>query len=919
MTGRVLDETKAGVPGATVIVKGSTRGVITGNDGTFSIDVKPTDVIEISYLGYETQSIPVGTKTNIVTELVRKVSELEAVTVVAYGKQRKESIIGAINTIDAGELEVASGSLSSNLAGKLAGIVVMQRTGEPGSSAEFWIRGQSTFGAKTTPLVLVDGIEASLAQVNPNDIESVSVLKDASACSIYGAKASAGVVLITTKSGKAGTLKVNYNGRYGVSWNTTSTDFITSGYDYVKLTNEFCYPSKGYVGWNYTDEEMQMLYDRRNDKTEHPDRPWVITDSNGKYRYLGNWYDYMFKRSRPETEHNISLTGGNDKINYYVSGRYLYREGLFNHGAEDIYNGYSFRTKIAAEVTPWMHYSNNISMEVTDYKYGGYWEQDGSEELNSNGILFNVANNISPTFVPVNPDGTTFVYSNGIQFANSPIASGRGGVFADGRNKNSRKNNYYIITNRVTFDLTRNKDLKLNADYTYRRRDNLGAYRSYPTANTWNATQTAVVDFTNGSIYDFYQEDRYYYNGHVVNAYLDYGHSWGKHNFSAVAGGNFEDFRSSKLSVRQKGSLSEKLSFINMAQGEIERCVESNTAYRTLGYFARANYDYAGKYLFEVSARYDGSSRFAANDRWGFFPSASAGWRISEEKFWEPMRNWWDNAKVRFSYGSLGNQQVSNYYYIETISTGQLGYTFNGTEKANYASASNPISDGLTWETVVTYNLGFDLGFLKNRLNVTADLYIRDTKDMLTTSLTLPDVFGAPSPKENCADLRTKGYEITVSWRDRHMVAGKPFSYGISASLGDYKSKITKYKNDDMLLTDHYVGETLGELWGYRTDGLFKTDEEAARYQAQINDKAVNNRVYTSSDASAAHLMAGDVRFRDLDGNNIINNGDGTVKNPGDMRVIGNSLPRYTYSIRGDLNWNGFDFAVFFQGVGKID
>ncbi|KAA3348109.1 TonB-dependent receptor plug domain-containing protein, partial [Akkermansia muciniphila] len=383
------------------------------------------------------------------------------------------------------------------------------------------IRGAVSLNSGS-PLVLVDGIEASLTQVNPNDIESVSVLKDASACSIYGAKASAGVVLITTKSGKAGTLKVNYNGRYGVSWNTTSTDFITSGYDYVKLTNEFCYPSKGYVGWNYTDEEMQMLYDRRNDKTEHPDRPWVITDSNGKYRYLGNfdWYDYMFKRSRPETEHNISLTGGNDKINYYVSGRYLYREGLFNHGAEDIYNGYSFRTKIAAEVTPWMHYSNNISMEVTDYKYGGYWEQDGSEELNSNGILFNVANNISPTFVPVNPDGTTFVYSNGIQFANSPIASGRGGVFADGRNKNSRKNNYYIITNRVTFDLTRNKDLKLNADYTYRRRDNLGAYRSYPTANTWNATQTAVVDFTNGSIYDFYQEDRYYYNGHVVNAYL---------------------------------------------------------------------------------------------------------------------------------------------------------------------------------------------------------------------------------------------------------------------------------------------------------------------------------------------------------------------------------------------------------------
>ena len=637
LKGVVKDNLGLPVPGATIIVDGTNNGTTTMSNGDFSLEnVKLPAKLVISFIGYQPRTVEANSYAAIDITLVESSAAIDEVVVVGYGQQKRVNVTGAVGTISGKDL---NNRPVTNTAAALQGadpslLLTLGSGSIEGKNYDVKIRGAVSLNSGS-PLVLVDGIEASLAQVNPNDIESVSVLKDASACSIYGAKASAGVVLITTKSGKAGTLKVNYNGRYGVSWNTTSTDFITSGYDYVKLTNEFCYPSKGYVGWNYTDEEMQMLYDRRNDKTEHPDRPWVITDSNGKYRYLGNfdWYDYMFKRSRPETEHNISLTGGNDKINYYVSGRYLYREGLFNHGAEDIYNGYSFRTKIAAEVTPWMHYSNNISMEVTDYKYGGYWEQDGSEELNSNGILFNVANNISPTFVPVNPDGTTFVYSNGIQFANSPIASGRGGVFADGRNKNSRKNNYYIITNRVTFDLTRNKDLKLNADYTYRRRDNLGAYRSYPTANTWNATQTAVVDFTNGSIYDFYQEDRYYYNGHVVNAYLDYGHSWGKHNFSAVAGGNFEDFRSSKLSVRQKGSLSEKLSFINMAQGEIERCVESNTAYRTLGYFARANYDYAGKYLFEVSARYDGSSRFAANDRWGFFPSASAGWRISEEKF----------------------------------------------------------------------------------------------------------------------------------------------------------------------------------------------------------------------------------------------------------------------------------------------
>lgn len=921
--GVVRDAAGNPVIGATVVVDGTTIGTTTSADGVFELsNVKLPATLLVSFIGYQTRTLEVKTFATLEVELQESMAAIDEIVVVGYGQQKRANITGAVGTISGKDL---NNRPVTNTAAALQGadpsmLLTMGSGSIEAKNYSVKIRGQVSLNSGS-PLILVDGVEASLAQVNPNDIESVSVLKDASACAIYGAKASAGVVLINTKSGKSGSLKVNYNGRYGVSWNTTSTDFMTSGYDYVTLTNEFAYPSRGFNGWNYSDEEMQMLYDRRNDRTENPERPWVITDSNGKYRYLGNfdWYGYMFKRSRPETEHNISFTGGNEKIDYYVSGRYLYREGLFNHGAEDIYNGYSFRAKINAEVAPWLHYSNNISFESTNYSYGGYWEQDGSEDLASQGILFNVANNISPTFVPVNPDGTTFLYSNGIQFANSPIASGRGGVFADGRNKNARKNNYYILTNRLTFDLTSNKDLKLIADYTYRRRDNLGTYRSYPTANTWDSTQSKIVDFTNGSIYDFYQEDRYYYNGHVVNAYFDYSHSWGDHNFAAVAGGNFEDFRSSKLSVRQKGSLSEDLSFINMAQGEIERAVESNTAYRTLGFFARANYDYRGKYLFEVSARYDGSSRFAAGDRWGFFPSASAGWRISEEKFWEPLRRWWDHAKIRFSYGSLGNQQVSDYYYIDKISTGQLGYTFNGLDKASYASASDPLTDGLTWETVITYNLGADLGFFNNRLNLSADFYIRDTKDMLTTSLTLPDVFGAPSPKANCADLRTKGYEITISWRDQRTVAGKPFSYGLAASLGDYKTTITRYKNDDLLLSDRYEGQTLGEIWGYRTAGLFKTDEEAARYQATIDDKAVNNRVYTSGDASMAHLMAGDVRFVDLNGDNIINNGNGTLNDPGDMEIIGNNLPRYTYSIRGDLNWNGFDFAVFFQGVGKID
>ena len=388
--GVVVDKSGMPILGATVVEKGTTNGVSTGIDGDYAIRAAgPESVIEVSYVGYKTVSLVASSSLLAHLTLEEDAMGIDDVVVIGYGTVKKNDMTGSVVAIKAEEFNRgAVVSTQDMLKGKVPGVHIIPGDGGPGSSATIRVRGAASLNASNDPLIVIDGVPIAvdggkgmanpLETINPNDIESVSVLKDASACSIYGAKASAGVVLITTKSGKAGTLKVNYNGRYGVSWNTTSTDFITSGYDYVKLTNEFCYPSKGYVGWNYTDEEMQMLYDRRNDKTEHPDRPWVITDSNGKYRYLGNfdWYDYMFKRSRPETEHNISLTGGNDKINYYVSGRYLYREGLFNHGAEDIYNGYSFRTKIAAEVTPWMHYSNNISMEVTDYKYGGYWEQD---------------------------------------------------------------------------------------------------------------------------------------------------------------------------------------------------------------------------------------------------------------------------------------------------------------------------------------------------------------------------------------------------------------------------------------------------------------------------------------------------------------------------------------------------------------
>jgi TonB-linked SusC/RagA family outer membrane protein len=341
------------------------------------------------------------------------------------------------------------------------------------------------------------------------------------------------------------------------------------------------------------------------------------------------------------------------------------------------------------------------------------------------------------------------------------------------------------------------------------------------------------------------------------------------------------------------------------------------------------NYDWKGRYLVELSGRYDGSSRFPKGQRWGFFPSASAGWRISEEPFFKPLKSWWSNAKVRVSYGSLGNQQVSDYYYWDTIKTGSQSILLNGTTKSSFAQGTVPVSSDLTWETVITQNLGFDLGFFQNRLNVTADLFIRDTKNMLTKAMTLPSVYGSAAPKTNAADLRTKGYEIVVSWKDGFKLAGKDFTYSVAGSLGDYKTTITKYDNPTNLLSDHYVGKVLGDVWGYTTDGLFATDEEAADYASKVNDKIPNKGLY-SGKAPNNVLMSGDIKYLDLPtvdtdgdgipdkGDGVSNTGDNTLANPGDRRIIGNTKPRYIYSLKGDLQWMGFDLSVFFQGVGKV-
>ncbi|MCR5519710.1 MAG: TonB-dependent receptor [Bacteroidales bacterium] len=931
-SGKVLDENGEPLMGASVLVKESGQFATTDIDGQFSLeDLKFPASITVFFLGYDDYTVTLdGNETFPYTISMKGQNLLDEIVVVGYGTQKRVNLTGAVSVIDGKELNARPvTNTAMAIQGADPSLILTNSSGSiDGTNYSVNVRGKLSLNSGS-PLVLVDGIESSLTQTNPNDIESVSVLKDASACAIYGAKASAGVILITTKSGAEGDAKVTYNGRFSVSTNTTSTDFITTGYDYVTLTNDFYKTFKGKGAWTYSDEQMQMLYDRREDKTENPARPWVIPDATGTYTYvyLGNfdWYDYMFNRTRPETEHNVTLRGGTDKVRYYASARYLYREGLFAGEAQDTFNSVSLRGKIDAKMNKWLDYSTNISLERTKYDWGGFWEMDGSAGFTSTGILWNVTQNVGPNYVPFNPDGTIAMVPGFMADATSPLMSGRGGVFMDGRNTNLNLNNYWTWTHRLTAHIA--KGLNFITDYTYRRRDRRSNNRSLPTANSYDNVNQRMYEgnglvggyFSNGSVYDFTREYRYMQDGNIVNAYFSYDNTFGNHHVSATLGANYDDYWGSSITIQQKGSLSDALSYINMANGEIEKASQSNSSYRTLGFFGRVNYDWKGKYLLELSGRYDGSSRFPADHRWGFFPSASAGWRMSEEPFWDAIKPYVSSAKLRVSYGTLGNQQVDNYYYWEELKTGLLsGYTFDGLNNAGYAYAEAPVSSSLTWETVISKNLGVDLGFLRNRLTLNADFFIRDTKDMLTSAMALPYVYGESAPKENAADLRTKGFELALSWKDNVSLGGKPLYYGVTATLGDFVSKITRFSNETKLLSENYVGKQLGDIWGYRTDGVFATDEDAALYEQTIDSFSTANKGINSQAAPYNHLMAGDIIYKDLNGDGKINTGDNTLNNPGDREVIGNNLPRYNYALKGDFSWNGIDLSVFFQGVGKL-
>ena len=892
--GVVTDTTGETVIGASVVVKGTTNGTITGLDGDFSLSgVTKGSILVVSFVGYQNTEVKWnGQPLTIVLKEDTKV--LDEVVVVGYGTQKKANLSGAVAAVDG---KVLQDRPITNIGQGLQGVVpnlniTMNNGGAPGATSSFNIRGNTSLNGGS-PLVLVDNVQMDANLVNPDDIESISVLKDAASASIYGARAAYGVILITTKKGKKSdkpTVSLSATGY----WQSPALTFHNvNSMQYLTMMDE-AYQNDGGSGHYFKSQVYQYAEDYFNGKYDSP----VFFDTaydTYKYGYCGNtdWWDELYKTSFSQI-YTANISGGNDRTTYYASVSMNDQGGILKAG-DDKYNKYNANVNISSNITKWLNVSAKIAHTYTDelHPTGGTTAMNSTAYSGLSSYSGMMKGDLSPLMPVKHPDGH---YAGQGSYTN-PVA-----IMEQGGNAQYKQNDLWMTG---AVKITPIKGLVINADYTWnfygkssnQHVQNFYDYTAVPgTENYYPWTNPSSVTVTNN--------DDYY---NAFNAFAEYTFSLKeKHNFKVMVGYNQENKHKKYHYAGRKNLIDSSNPSLNLAYGDMAMN-GSETHWSVNGFFARINYDYKGKYLLELNGRYDGSSKFPHGDRYAFFPSASVARRVSEEKFWEPIRGWFDNFKLRASYGSLGNQALDesrygNFPYLATygINT-KYGALLNGTRPVA-VSVPGLVSASFTWETVNQIDFGFDASFFGGRLNTSFDWYRRNTKDMLTAGQALPAVLGTSVPQENAADMKTVGWEVSLEWNDR---LSNGFGYHIKGVLSDYQASITKFSNPTKLLGTHYVGEKLNEIWGYVSNGLFQSDEDA---------KAADQ-----SYLSGGSWGAGDVKYEDLNNDGKIDIGKNTLDDSGDRKIIGNSTPRYSYGITAGFDYKGFDFEMFWQGIGKRD
>ncbi|MES3016813.1 MAG: TonB-dependent receptor [Bacteroidota bacterium] len=891
--GKVTDSKGISLPGASVKIKGTSQAVSTDANGEFSFSgLNENAILVISYTGFVTREVQAGNNPEITIALTEDVLALESVVVVGYGTQKKSNLTGAVDQVGSEYFEERPmANITRGLQGVLPNLNIKMNDGKPTRSAAYNIRGStsiSTSGPPPNALVLIDNVQGDPSNLNPNDIESVTILKDAASAAIYGSRGAFGVVLITTKSAKADRITVNYGTNYSNNQRTTTPDLVTDGYTWAKSFEEAFYAWNDYLTKPVNiDGKLlfsQAYLDELKKRSDDPSLSKYGIDASGNYAYYGStdWMKELYRNSNSSMEHALSISGGTEKVRLVVSGRYFMQDGIFRYNP-DKFNKYNLRAKGDIKINNWLSVNANLDYSNNDYRY----------PLTSQGGVHAVWRLLSASGYPVAPllneDGTL-----------TNIASFSVGDYYQKKSFSQARTN--VNRNTLGFTATPINKVSIRGDFSYLTTTTGDQRRYFPV--TYSQKPGETISSGLNYLEELDEKEKSY----VSNLYADYTSTIGNHSFKIMGGGNLESYTFGQRRTRRDGLLVENIVDWNLATGLNYVLTGGGNEWATAGLFYRANYGFKDKYLLELNGRYDGSSRFPQSQQFGFFPSASAAWVISREGFMAKTDNWLDQLKVRASYGSLGNGNINPYAFVETIGVGTSTALING-RFPNFIQRPNVYPNNITWEKATTLNLGLDVSILKSRLSASADIYQRKTSDMITVGPPLPLVFGAAVPNGNNADLLTKGFEISLNWRDQINTA-KPIRYGVRLTLADNVAKITKFYNPNNLLSTYYVGYTLGEIRGFETVGFFK---DAADVTSSPNQK---NYFQVSPQNN---ILPGDIKFADLNGDGFVNIGKNTLEDPGDRRIIGNTSARYPYGIMGDMDWNNLSFSFFFQGVAKRD
>ena len=871
--GQVLDATtQEPLIGVSILEKGTSNGVITDFDGKYSIQIGSDATVVFSYVGYITQEVRAGNVKGVLF-LKEDSQALEEIVVVGYAVQKKANLSGAVSAIDGAKIASKSSSDAlSALQGEMPGVAVLRSGGQPGSETSgMRIRGFSSVN-DTKTLVLVDGIEGDLTLVNPSDIESISVLKDAAASSIYGARAAAGVVLVTTKSGQGGKTKVSYNGYFAVNSPGNMPKRLPAWEEQVFI-NESRVNTAGNPEWN--DEQAAWL--------TNPNFNYRPNPTNGRWDFFQstNWIDEGVKDNTTQHNHSVSVSGGTKETNYIISANYFTKNGLLKYGP-DSNERFNMRAKIHSELNKYISLDLNLNYEgkfTEDSPYGATNILERLYRVRGRQPIYNPEEDINES--PYNGD----LQQNAIDIMKN------GGI---------RKSQYesFLAKGTLTIkDVVKGLRMNLSASRKagyYSRTSEKRNLIWYDRLGTGIRSQVnnpnELVKVKNNDFYDLFE------------ATAHYDLKLGDHTINLLGGSTYENYRKDEISGTAKNMISNdffSFNYYNSAEASNTILRDLIEPWSMMSYFGRINYNFKERYLLEANIRYDGSSRLAPSERWKAFPSFSVAWRISEEEWFNV--NMVDNFKIRGSWGQLGNGAVLGLYdYLPLIESGKyLGDSFYYQKEL--ASKSK------TWETIESTNLGLDLGLLDNRLSLTADYFWKSNKDMLAV-INLPSQIGIATPNANVGELKTWGWDFVVGWRDKI----KDVNYQVSFNISDSQNEIVNYSGVNTIspgTVQLVEGYPINSIWGYKTDGYWKSREEYLAY------KAANPGYESFQDGK---VSGGDVKYvASGDGKHKIGAGGGTPEDPGDLVCLGNTTGRYLYGMNIGVQWRGFDFSMMFQGVGK--